>query len=817
MSDEIALALANSKYSDLVHVTLPPSADESSKEKNETGDKSDSAITASAPHEILLTAKLDHENGGYQWQNVSSTEDPIMKHLRTKIWVFPMLNDETRTTLYDRAIERAAKDAVERWQSLDDYFKSESPTIHGIDIGSGTGLLALMSSKYLQQSVLNASRAENEASTRRDVVGHVKITSLEMSRPMAILAEVVVTANRFHPDATLTSTSKQNGSSTCTTSIDIIEGHSCELPPIREPQPMFCTSELLESGLLGEGWLVSMRDAWERHLHPHAVVVPQRARVYAQVVEGLSDYWGPQKTLNGFPNGKRMCLFTTSDWEGTLSDGSYDDQGNNNGVQLEVHMEELLNDPNYPIKVLSEPMEVLDFDVSAKDRLPGPRGRSRSIEFTPTVSGNAEGVIFWWELDLYDNLTYSTKHGQQSWQDHWHQCLYVFPQAKKDCFFLQRGVPAHLVASHTDTRLHFKIQLHNPDQYPNDAKRSRPDMVQCDPIMSPRRCWILNNIDRSNNLLKAVEEVLAKTGGVCKSSVLDISDFPLCGMMAAMLGACHVTSLESSSTNLPYAAAKVAQVANGLFPGNGHPDSFLIVRCHPEQLTTSILAGNIRPNVVVGEPCYEFLEGHGVQEAVNFFNILRMLKEKKVICSNSLVVPHRAIILAQGIECADIAKAYCKCENDCCGGFDHKAINDYWSFDEHPISLPLYEYNFRPVTEIVAIASFEYENDVIRFHLSPSETVTVQRWPSLFAKQKECMILDKLTVEANFLDGVSICHAITFWIDYQARISDSDWTPKSSGTDRKYRLKEQVLLLPSPLSSEKKEPVSIPTKWLFMI
>jgi hypothetical protein len=461
-------------------------------------------------------------------------------------------------------------------------------------------------------------------------------------------------------------------------------------------------------------------------------------------------------------------------------------------------------------------VEVLDFDVSTKDRVPGPQGRSRSIEFMPTALGSAEGVIFWWELDIYDTFTYTNKYGQQPWQDHWHQCLYVFPQGKKDCLLLQPGVPAHLLASHTDARLHFKMQLHNPYQFPNVAKRPRPDFIQCDPIVSPRRCWILNNTNRSSNLLKAVEEVLERTGGVFKASVLDISDFPFCGIMAAILGACHVTSLESSSTNLPYAAAKVAQVANKLIPEN-HSDKFLIVRCHPEQLTTSVLAGNVHPNVIVGEPFYEFLEGHSVQEALNFYNILAMLKDKNVIHSHALVVPHRAIILAQGIECADIANAYCKCKNDRCGEFDHKAINDHWSFDEHPISLPLYEYNFRPATEIVAVASFEYEDDNIRFYLSPNDTVTVQRWPSVCTNRKQNMVHDKLSVQSNFLGGVSICHAITFWVDYRSRMFESTWAPEPSRIDRKYRLNEQVLLLRSPISSEKGEPVPIPTKWLFKI
>ena len=47
-----------------------------------------------------------------------------------------------------------------------------------------------------------------------------------------------------------------------------------------------CTSELLESGLLGEGVLPSLRDAWARHLRRDTEVVPRRARVLAALAKG---------------------------------------------------------------------------------------------------------------------------------------------------------------------------------------------------------------------------------------------------------------------------------------------------------------------------------------------------------------------------------------------------------------------------------------------------------------------------------------------------------------------------------------------------
>ncbi|KAG7357035.1 hypothetical protein IV203_001723 [Nitzschia inconspicua] len=810
MINEIAEALAKSKYSDLVHITLANTEEELTEDeppkKRAKGSKSE--VESEKPdedaepgtREILLTAKLDHENGGFRWMDVSATEDPIARHLRTKIWIFPMLNDDKRTFLYDRGIELAACEVVRRRPP-------GVSTIHALDIGSGTGLLAMMSAKYLQQAFSRANdNLEKGCST--DMVYHAKITSLEMSRPMAILARHISFSNGFRQEASLSPSLKGR---LCETSIDVVEAHSCEFPPISEPKAMFCTSELLDSGLLGEGWLPAMRDAWERHLDSRAVVLPQRARVFAQVVEGISEYWGPHKVLIGFPNRRKMSLFTNANGEETLSDGSYDAEGKKHGVQVPIHLKKFLKD--HPMKLLSMPIPVFEFDVSSKETIPGPEGRSIPIEFVPVASGKAEGVIFWWELDVFPGLTYTTNAVVHPWQDHWHACLYVFPRENKDCVSLSPGLSSQLIASHTDSRLHFDVHPIQMNTW-RHPEQQHVELIQRDPIVSPRRCWILNNLERSRNIFECVKEALDKVGHA-KAIVLDISDFPLCGMMAAMLGAAHVTSLESSSTDLPYMSAKVAQVANGLSPQNYHPDNFVVARCHPENLTTSILAANTRSNVVVGEPYYEFLEGHPVQEAFNFYNIFCMLKEKKVVCRDLVTMPCRAIICAQGIECPDLAKFY-NGNTRYIGGFDHQVMADYWTFDQHPISIPLYEYDFLPATNIVNIATLDFERDEIEIHDSNRGKLFTKLWPSAYGDDERRHMHDHSRIQAEMLKGATACNAITFWVDYRARTGPE--TTKSVYGEtyidhRKYRPTEQVLILRTPHSSDM-GPVTIPIHWM---
>jgi predicted RNA methylase len=79
--------------------------------------------------------------------------------------------------------------------------------------------------------------------------------------------------------------------------ITVVECHSTDLPTISSSKKKnnerkyfdICTSELLESGLLGEGVLPALRDVWARQLDSNtAIVIPRRARIFALPVEGSS-------------------------------------------------------------------------------------------------------------------------------------------------------------------------------------------------------------------------------------------------------------------------------------------------------------------------------------------------------------------------------------------------------------------------------------------------------------------------------------------------------------------------------------------------
>jgi protein arginine N-methyltransferase 7 len=684
MSADITQALQSARYNEAVIVNVSPD-----------GQDEDA-------RELTLVACLDEENGGVMWNDLAalSSDDKIglKRHLRTKRWVFPMLNDHRRNELYEQAIQKASQEVVRRNLSRKDDFRV-------LDIGSGTGLLAMMAARHLEQ----------ESSPEKKV----SVTSLEMSSAMAQLAELTVGSN-----------SLQN-------QVHIREAHSCELPAL-EPQAQLCTSELLESGLLGEGWLPALRDAWERHLSENAVVVPQRARVFAQLVEGdcLSKYWGPHESLPDV-DGQTMLLFTSRRKSDVLLGGG------ESGIHIPVHAERLLSgEEPWRVRPLSNPIPVLYLDVSSKASIPGPEGTSQTQIFTPVASGTAHGVLFWWELDLWDGMTYSTQVGKDPWQDHWHQCVFVFTQPTGECPKLIEGVPSLLTAYQDDSRISFSVDCEHHDEAAEPAaKRPRPTNAM-NSLVSPERAFQLNDLERTKVLREGVESAMSKFGS--EAVVLDLSDFSLCAMIAGLLGAPKVTSLETSTGSVPITAARIAQLANGLPLDPDEPESFQIVQCHPEQLSLEVIGGK-PANILVAEPYYEVLEGWHLQEALNYFYIVRALRKRGLIAGGALSVPSYAVVMGCAIEAPDLGQAYNKC-NHLLHGFKHDAINEHGNqFSEFDMSLPLWQYNYTPLTESFELARIDY---------------------------LEGSILNNRTVVKQAFNRTGTCHAMLVWIEYGVSVGD---------------------------------------------
>lgn len=866
-SAEVTAALQSSRYNETVVVNV------SAGSKEEDPKQPLSSDGEGTTREILLIPCLDEDNGGVIWndlaaaataetnstsegngKNSSHERDDtntrvdigIVRHLRTKRWFFPMLNDRHRNKLYETAIRAASYQVVRRFRNNN---SNNNNVIRVLDIGSGTGLLAMLAAKYIRQA-LDETNGNSKQQQQQQQQPSVEVTSLEMSAAMSRLARLTVSDNHLQD------------------TVSILEHHSTELLSSSQKQLEkkddnndtydLCVSELLESSLLGEGMLPALRDAWDRLLHSQSTVVPQKARVFCQLVEGdfLSNYWGPhgESVSTAAYNGSCGSNATTSSNDQaqqhlrlSLSDNHRDDVmldgGARGGTVLHIHAEHWVDGQNstsgkgnrqHVVKPLSKPIEVFDFDFSSPDRIPGPEGRRLPLQVVPHTAGTCHAVLFWWELDLWrddrsdsneakenvGSCTYSTQVGQAPWQDHWHQNLFVFTnnnvsatthaQATKTDdntaisfgYKVQAQEPCTLVASHNDTSIWFGIKAEmgtpnnnskladgNPpikkqktENDESDAKTApiyqvvpETEAVASQSLISPSRAWQLNDQERLQLLRKGIREALEQKGK--NAVVLDLSDFSLCAILAALEGASRVSSVESSSGVIPNLSARVAQLANGLPKNNDSdaatdnniPSMFQVLQCHAEQLSLELLNGDDdgstaaeSPNpveVVMAEPYYDMLEGWHLQEALNYFYLVRALKGRGILSKTVISVPSFAVVRGCAIQSFSLKHAYGRCggavtsdvadsngkhEAPICG-FDHASANRHGDrFDCHDLSLPMWEYEFVELTESFDIAKLLYSstNDAEK-ELSPQI----------------------LEARVPFQQSGS-CHGMMVWIDY---------------------------------------------------
>jgi predicted RNA methylase len=151
-------------------------------------------------------------------------------------WHFSMLWDKERNRAYDLALQKiiAAR-------------QGNGGGTKVLDIGTGTGLLAMM-----------AARA-----------GASRVVACELNSAVAECAVAICEKNGFSKDQ-----------------ITVLPVKSNDVPRVHDEPGKFdiCVSEILDCGLLGENVLPSIQDARERLLKDDAVVIPHSAKVYGILI-----------------------------------------------------------------------------------------------------------------------------------------------------------------------------------------------------------------------------------------------------------------------------------------------------------------------------------------------------------------------------------------------------------------------------------------------------------------------------------------------------------------------------------------------------
>jgi predicted RNA methylase len=166
-------------------------------------------------------------------------------------WHFAMLNDISRNDAFDRAIQKALAGSA-----------TEPKLV--LDVGTGSGLLALMAAR--------AGGAET------------RVVGIEGNRDMALIAERVVRDNGFegqikvlHKRSNDFSRSELDAAAR-----SLAKGRAKVVGTTEEALADVVVAELFGSALLGEGALYFIRDVRERLMRPGGTIVPAAGAQYVQ-------------------------------------------------------------------------------------------------------------------------------------------------------------------------------------------------------------------------------------------------------------------------------------------------------------------------------------------------------------------------------------------------------------------------------------------------------------------------------------------------------------------------------------------------------
>ncbi len=236
---------------------------------------------------------------------------------------FPMLNDQVRNKAFHEAIRRVIRN-----------------NSRVLDIGSGTGLLSMMSSKH----------------------GAKLVTGIEKNAILARVGHEILDLNGFGGDK-----------------IRLFQGQSYDLEVgswhLPEPADIL-VSETLDSWVIEEGFLVAIHDAKRRGLvKPDAIIIPNRATLYCQMVEtrySLASIPGMVEGFNLEPVRKHRR------------------QDHNFVVELS---------PEVVHRNLSSPLAVFDFQFQDFDMKNGLFNYSH-LSVPVTADGNFHALAFWFDVAL---------------------------------------------------------------------------------------------------------------------------------------------------------------------------------------------------------------------------------------------------------------------------------------------------------------------------------------------------------------------------------------------------------------------------------
>ena len=253
-------------------------------------------------------------------------------------WHLPMLADAKRNAAYERAIKAVV-----------------SPDDIVLDIGTGSGILAMMAARS----------------------GAKHVYAVESNTILASSAREIITLNGYEDQ------------------VSIIEKHSSQIIIGRDmPEKAdVLVTEIFDNAMIGEGILPTISHAWKQLLKLNARVIPKRGIIYGALCSCPS--------LEMFHHAADVSGFDLSPMRLMAHPLSYTDA-------------EARFDRTPGNIIMSAPFEIKNFDFQREPKL----SFSSTINIDVLETGRANAVLLWFDIKLAEGVIFSTQstEAEQHWR-----------------------------------------------------------------------------------------------------------------------------------------------------------------------------------------------------------------------------------------------------------------------------------------------------------------------------------------------------------------------------------------------------------------
>ncbi|KAF0683847.1 Aste57867_24122 [Aphanomyces stellatus] len=594
---------------------------------------------------VCLSSRLNPESGGLMWVEEEDSAETY-KNVVSMSQMTSMLRDLDRNAAYEHGI----RTGIERF--IQEH--GRRPIV--LDIGTGTGLLAMLAARHGAQHVY----------------------ACEMFQTMAEIANEVTMDNGFADQITVLPLR----------STDLI------IPDHMPVRADMLVSELFDSLLLGEGILPTLHHARTHLLVDRPIIVPQHATVYAKLVQ--SDVLFRMNSFDRVHAGS-LALARNADTAWQCSGGR---------VALPLHIENEWVD-----RVdLTSAAPFLSFDFG----LPHPPASqaSHAATLTATTAGQIDAIVMWWSVDFGGGVSYNTAPGVQNWQDHW--VPVVFPLTTQRQVVV--GDQIELTACHDSLRVWFDV----PEKaiaVVKKPKRDPFDVVPCTCglhlICNAERVSMLTNASRTAAFEAALQDGAAAVraakaaDGTNQVTALDISDGSLCTLLAASVGVDAITSVESKEVS--------SLIFSQIVSRHALDDRVTVHHCGVKGLLPEHLHGeksDVLVDLLVGEPFYYAMQNLPIWQALNFW--YRRSALDGLLAPHARVLPYRGSIRALGVRFEHLHE--CFGTVGAVSGFDHAAFDALQGgYLDRDFPFPTYMYPYVAATSPFEVMPIPFMETVAPF------------------------------------------------------------------------------------------------------